>query len=197
MHKEYEKKYHQIEENHWWFRARRELIFKLLKRTNAKKIIDIGCSSGQMLKILKETGLEVKGIDISQKAVNICKNSDLNVILAKGEETGLSEKFDVLIASDVLEHIENETSAIKEWERILKKGGKAIVFVPAFNFLWKPHDETNHHLRRYSLRKLENLFQKNGFTIEQSGYWNFFMFPLIAFLKILQKKTLKGKDNLK
>ena len=87
-----------------------------------------------------------------------------------------NNKFDIIICSDVLEHIENQEMAILEWKRILKKGGKVICFVPAFNFLWSKHDIENMHYRRYSKNKLCLLFEKNGYTILRSSYWNFLSF---------------------
>ena len=197
MQEAYEKKYHLIENEHWWFKARREIVLKLLKTTNAKSVIDIGCSSGQMLRLLKQDGLKAKGIDISKRAVEECKKNGFDAILANGKKTGLKEKFDFLIASDVLEHIENEGATVKEWNRLLMQGGKAIVFVPAFQSLWSSHDVANQHLRRYSLKKLELLFKKNGFKIKKSGYWNFFLFPVIAAVKFLHRKKEVKEDQLK
>ena len=81
MKKNYEKKYHEIEAVHFWFRSRRNYILQLLKYENRTcKILDIGCSSGLLLNDLANAGFDknnLYGIDISKKAVENCKKNEL------------------------------------------------------------------------------------------------------------------------
>ena len=105
------------------------------------------------------------------------------------------DEFDVLVVSDVLEHLKNDELALSEWHRILKSGGKLIVFVPAFQFLWSPHDETNFHYRRYSKTSLKKRFKEAGLETIRGSYWNFSLFVPVCVMKIFQRLfTRKGKD---
>ena len=110
-----------------------------------------------------------------------------------------NETFDVIIASDCLEHLENDKIALEEWKRILKKNGLLIVFVPAYNFLWSEHDEVNHHFRRYSKKNLEKKLKNAGFMIEKLSFWNFCLFFPTACVRIilnsLNKKHGSKKQN--
>lgn len=196
MKESYENKYHILEDKNWWFCSRRDIILKLLKKFSIKsRILDIGCSKGVLINLLKLHGYKnVYGIDISKKAVLLCKKRGLKNIYLQGVENTKfpSNKFDIIICSDVLEHIKNQDKAIIEINRILKLGGKVICFVPAFNFLWSSHDIENMHYRRYSKNELYFLFKKNGYNILKISYWNFLLFTPVLILNHLKKSN----DNL-
>lgn len=196
MEKEYEKKYHQLEIEYWWFVARRDIIKKILKKhPKNSKILEIGCSGGILMKELNGEGFaNVSGLDISKEAIETAKRRGVkNVKVADAVKTGYKDKeFDIIIASDILEHIEDENKAVGEWKRLLKNNGTLIVFVPAFMSLWSKHDEINHHFRRYTNKKLVNVFS-NDFKIIRKGYWNFSLFFPMFLIRIMQRE----RDNLK
>ena len=85
--------------------------------------------------------------------------------------------FDLLIASDILEHIEFPTIALENWRRLLRPEGKLILFVPAYQVLWSKHDEANRHFRRYTRPRLLEELRVAEFSILTSGYWNTFALP--------------------
>jgi ubiquinone/menaquinone biosynthesis C-methylase UbiE len=199
MNKFFESKYHLQEENHWWFQARRHIIFNLLKTADRNsKMLEVGCSGGPLLQALNVSGFKnVEGIDISQSAIDLCKSKGIqDVFLIDATRTDFEdERFDIVIASDVLEHLQNEESALSEWHRILKPGGKLIVFVPAFAFLWSEHDEANDHYRRYSKSQLIRALEKAHFRIYRSSYWNFSLFFPTSLIRILQRILSKNKQT--
>ncbi len=198
----YEKKYHdELEIINWWFKSRQNLIIDLLANTDRKaKILDVGCSGGGLIKKLKEKNFRnIYGIDVSERAIEVCKKKGIKrIFLMDASSTEFKKNtFDVLIASDILEHIKDEKNTLKEWNRILKYGGVLIIFVPAFQFLFGPHDEANHHYRRYSRKRLNVLLQNNNFIIKRSSYWNFLLFIPCFFLKLATKLIFQSekKDN--
>ena len=175
MDKAYEEKYHQIEEWNWWFIARRKAILSLLKNTDKKsKILDIGCAGGPLLNDLKNQGFEnASGADFSAEAVAKCKQRGLQAYQMDAHNLQFEpNNFDLLIASDSLEHLEFDEKALKNWYNILKPGGRILVFVPAYMFLWSEHDTVNHHFRRYTKTELTKKMQQAGFTVKRSCYWN-------------------------
>jgi SAM-dependent methyltransferase len=199
MEKDFEKKYHDVETDHWWFKSRRKYLLDLLK--NAPKdsmVLDIGCSSGVFLKDLEKLGFKTEnlfGIDISEKAIANCKaNGIANCFVMDAQDIALTESFDIIVASDCLEHLEDDKKALKNWKKLLKIGGKMYVFVPAFMSLWSYHDEVNMHYRRYTGPELKSKINAENLEIQKAGYWNFFLFlPVYAFRKISvvfkEKKT--------
>lgn len=125
MELDYEKKYHDVETGNWWFVSRRKYLLDLLKDTpRGSKIIDIGCSSGIFLKDLEQIGFKPEnlfGVDISEKAIENCKNNGIqNAFVMDAQNITLFEKFDIIIASDCLEHLQDDIKAINNWKSLLK-----------------------------------------------------------------------------
>ncbi len=96
----------------------------------------------------------------------------------------------------MLEHLENDSQGINDIRRVLKKGGRAIIMVPAYRFLWGVTDEVSHHFRRYTRKTL--LEKLGGFEIERVTYFNTFLFPPIAAMRFLNRlvRTHDSEDSL-
>ncbi|MFN0016524.1 MAG: methyltransferase domain-containing protein [Saprospiraceae bacterium] len=191
MDKIYEKQYHELEKVHWWFVSRRRKVLSLLDVSADKTYLDIGCSSGYLLQELIEKGADpakVYGVDISPEGIRECQAKGLaNTFEMDATHIDLPENhFDVLVASDCLEHIQQDETALQNWYRLLKPGGTLIVFVPAFMFLWSPHDVVNHHFRRYTNPELAHKMRQARFKVERGGYWNFALFFPIALFRLLR-----------
>ena len=152
------------------------------------KILEVGCASGAFLKELREKGYsDLWGVDVSEAAIRLCHERGLsNARLEDAAATTfVDESFDVVISSDVLEHIENDKQALHEWQRVLKPQGKLILFVPAHPFLWSAHDVANHHIRRYKKKDLFLRLKAAGFTIKRVSYWDVVLFFPVAFARLV------------
>lgn len=198
MEKDFEKLYHDLEKDHFWFKARRRYISSLLNNFNRNiSILDIGCSSGILLKELTEVGFDVKnlyGVDISEKAISLCKENGLeNTFVMDAQNITLEKKFDVIIASDCLEHLQDDSKALGNWYQLLKDSGVLFVFVPAFMALWSQHDVVNMHYRRYTRKNLRKKVIEKGFAIEKSSYWNFFLFIPTFLFRLFSKLSVSKK----
>ncbi len=200
MKKDYEKIYHDLESDHFWFKARRKYITDLLKDyPKDSSILDIGCSSGILLNELIELGFDrekMYGIDISEEAIANCKANNIqNAFVMDAQNINLPKKFDILIASDCLEHLEDDRKALKNWNDLMTPDGVLLVFVPAFMSLWSEHDVANMHFRRYTRPELNEKLRSEGFKIIKSSYWNFFLFPPIFLVRFLSKKGKPSKKG--
>lgn len=190
MEVDFEKKYHEVEIENWWFKSRRKYLLDLLGDVSKdSKILDIGCSSGVFLKDLEVLGFKTEhlfGVDISENAIANCKaNGIQNAFVMDAQDISLDEEFDIIIASDCLEHLEDDKKAISNWSRILKTGGTMYVFVPAFQSLWSHHDVVNMHFRRYTNQELKTKLVHENLTVVKSSYWNFSLFvPVYIFRKL-------------
>jgi SAM-dependent methyltransferase len=200
MKKEYEAQYHLLEEKHWWFLGRREIVHSLVLQIKADRnchLLEIGCSGGPLLKQLQADGYgHVTGIDISPDAIELCRQRGLtDAQVMDAQKTSFGDgSFDVIIASDVLEHLADAPQALQEWHRLLRPGGMLIVFVPAFMFLWSRHDEVNNHFRRYHRSELKRLLAQYGFVVERSSYWNFSLFLPVALVRLV-KRSFRGSPS--
>lgn len=201
MEVEFEKTYHDIEKKHFWFRSRRDYIISLLKEYPKNiKILDIGSSSGILLNELVDLGFKVEnlyGVDISENAIKNCKlNGIANSFVMDAQNITLDQKFDVIIASDCLEHLKDDAKALNNWNGLLKSDGTLLVFVPAFMSLWSEHDVVNMHYRRYVKKDLVKSLQDANFKIDKASYWNFFLFfPIYIYRWLSRLKSSKGNNN--
>ena len=161
-------------------------------------ILDAGCGTGALLQELQQYG-ECYGIDSAQQAVDFCRERSVaHVRLGDVSNIPFADNsFDVVLALDVLEHLENDVRAIQETKRVLKPGGIAIFFVPALMFLWGMVDEESNHYRRYTRRELNEKIREGGLEIKRSSYFNTFLFPLAATFRFVSRflPPRKRMDN--
>ena len=182
-----EKWYFGSAEYYWWLNGRRDFIYRFIMRLNGKhlKILDVGCSCGNLIeKLEKNKSHEVYGIDNSKYAVQKCIGKGLKNVRF-GNAVKLPYKnsfFDVVIASDVLEHIKSDKKALEECKRVLKRHGYLIIGVPAFSSLWSRLDSYKEHKRRYDKVDFIELIESIRMRTSFITYWNFFSFLPINFL---------------
>lgn len=180
------------EEFYWWNIGRREILKSVFNQHLVFKrglsILDIGCGAGGNIKILGDFG-SVTGLDISEEALKFAKTHRAFKDLVMGDAEHLpfqNESFDLVSAFDVLEHVPNDRQAIQEMFRVLKKGGFALITVPAHRWLWSRHDEALHHLRRYTTNELREKLCHAGFSVVKHSH---FVIPAIPFL--LVRETMR------
>jgi SAM-dependent methyltransferase len=185
------KKMYELEDLYWWFVGRRKLVKWLLKEHNPhgkeSRLFDLGCGTGLNLSTLVND-YKTFGSDSSQQALAFCRERNLDgLFTCSADAIALSdESVDVVTALDVLEHVRDDLPALREINRILTPGGKLIVTVPAYGFLWSEHDEALHHYRRYVARELRAKLIASNFEIERSTYFITGLFFPILFFRLWQ-----------
>ncbi|HEY4499710.1 MAG TPA: class I SAM-dependent methyltransferase [Candidatus Paceibacterota bacterium] len=193
---------YRYETNHWWYRVRRRLVHILLDKylsgSRPFTILDIGCGGGKLNEELRQYG-NVIGVDPSPEAVHFCQSRGLNNIFQSSIESyATDQKFDCVIALDVLEHCEDDSAVVQKLHSFLKPNGIAIVFVPALKTFWGPQDIISHHYRRYTRKALQQIFQKNNFQTLQESYFNFLLAPPIWIIrKLVNLLKIKSVSEIK
>ena len=171
-----------VEAEHWWFCGRRRLFASELRLLNVgieANCLDIGTGTGSNLRMLRQQGYRnVTGVDLDPLAIRYCLTKGFaSVLLA--EATSLpfaTAQFDVVLATDTVEHIEDDRKALHEIYRVLAPGGHVMISVPAFPSLWGLQDDVAHHKRRYRLADLAQKVRSSGLQIRRSYYFNFLLF---------------------
>src|SRR6266567_1702635 len=187
---------YQIEEHHWWFVGRRRIIESFLEpvcsnlESNRSRILDIGCGTGANLEMLSRFG-EAEGVDVSTEALAFCRERGLqNVRQGEAEHLPYEDgSFDLVTALDVVEHLDDDVEGLREMRRVLRTGGRAVLFVPAFKFLWGVQDDVSHHRRRYTLEGLKRAVCEAGFEIERATYANITFFAPILLGRLVMRAT--------
>lgn len=182
---------HKFEETFWWHVGKTNLVHTTINHHFKEfpiTMLEIGCGSGSITKSLTKYG-EVYGNDLSKKALEFCKSRGV-ANLIHGDITTLDmhqheNKFDLVLALDVLEHIQDDVAAIQTVHKLLKDDGMFLVNVPAYKFLWSSHDEALMHKRRYTTFEIARKLEDNGFKILHKSHFVFFAFFGIAPIKFL------------
>lgn len=182
-----------VENNYWWHVSRRFILQSVLQQRMKKRIgniLDVGCGTGSNLQWLNKFG-EATGIDNNLKALSLCgvKNK---VILGRADNLPINNMYALITAFDVLEHLEDDKKALKEWKRVVEKGGYLFISVPAYQWLFSSHDKQMMHYRRYNKGQLLQLVKEAGFKPVFSSYFFMFTFPLFVLQRIISKTTKKS-----
>ncbi|PLX26740.1 hypothetical protein C0581_03905 [Candidatus Parcubacteria bacterium] len=189
--------FYRVESTHWWFIVRKNIIIEFLKKTlkdeNDTTILDIGCGTGFILESLRKFG-NAHGIDTHRDAIAYTNRrlrdenaSTLHNILSDV----LSKKYSLITFFDVIEHIENDDLFLQKIKGGLKKDGTICLTVPAYQKLWSPHDEINHHFRRYNKKQIIEKLTKAGFNIQKITYFNTLLFLPAVLQKIYMRFITK------
>lgn len=188
------------EQTYWWHIGRLKIIETYIKRAQAGrrklKIMNIGCGTGGTIDMLQSFGV-VDNVDISEEAIKFMRKRGYKR-LTKVEGIKLPFKdrtYDLVGAFDVLEHIEDQTGALKEWKRILKDDGAIVVTVPAYQWLWTDHDVSLHHKRRYTTKRLAEAAAEAGLKPEKKSYAIVFSLPLVVGFRFLNKVLGRKADS--
>lgn len=190
----------EVEKGHWWFVGRRQIIRSFLKPImltliggagqEGVKILDVGCGTGANLEMLSEFGA-AEGVDVSAEALDFCRARGLeNVKQGEAERLPYEDNaFDLVTGLDVVEHLDNDLAGLKEMRRVLRRNGRALLFVPAFMFLWGVQDDISNHRRRYTLDDLKKVVRQAGFEVERATYVNITFFAPILLGRLLMRVT--------
>jgi SAM-dependent methyltransferase len=185
-----------VEESHWWFAGRRRIIESFLRSIQPKlgteqpRILDIGCGTGANLEMLSQFGA-AEGVDVSPEALAFCRRRGLqNVRQGEAEHLPYEDaSFDLVTGLDVVEHLDDDVAGLSEMRRVLRPGGYALLFVPAFMFLWGVQDDISHHRRRYTRAGLEKAVRAAGLEVERVSYANLTFFAPILLGRLLMRAT--------
>ena len=190
MEKNFASRYGDLEKWHWWFRGRRKILEAVIKREfgegRSAVILSVGCGPAEGLNWLVpycgEAG-KVVGVDMD---TTHDQPTPANVEFVSGslEETTLPEQsFDIVLALDVLEHLNDDIAGLLKIKSFIKPGGLLLVTVPALPSLWGGQDVVSHHFRRYTRRSLAALLANGNLKNCRLTYFNSILFPAVASLR--------------
>ena len=191
---------YEVEGAHWWFAGRRRILESFVKDIVAKlnsgegqpspRILDVGCGTGANLEMLGQFGA-AEGVDVSEDALAFCRARGLTKVrLGAAERLPYEDNaFDLVTALDVVEHLDDDAAGLGEMRRVLRPDGRALLFVPAFMWLWGVQDDVSHHRRRYTLSQLRERVHAAGFEVERATYANLTFFAPILAGRLLMRAT--------
>jgi SAM-dependent methyltransferase len=168
----------------------RSLVEKNLNSKGKTAFLEIGCGTGDFIRHLAENEkLEITGSEVYLKGLVYAKKSLPHVEFVQFDvaQGTIGSEFDMICAFDVIEHIDDDQTALSHINRMLKPGGVALLSVPQHMFLWSRLDELLKHKRRYSKRELLSKLESSGFDIDYTSSFVFVLFPLMLVSRLFDR----------
>ena len=181
-----------LEDRHWWYRERRAILARELRRLPAPgRALDIGAAGGGNTRVLQTHGWQAVALEYSDSVADVARARGISAIRADARDLPLAtDSCGLVTAFDILEHIDEDYLAAAEIARVLRPGGTALIAVPCDMALWSAHDDEVGHVRRYSRPELVNLVKKAGLSVETVWSWNVLLRPVVA----ARRKSSTGSD---
>jgi glycosyltransferase involved in cell wall biosynthesis len=180
---------HRVEREHWWFKAKRDIVrAALAEQPGGGVAVDVGCGTGAVLHDLAELGFApLLGTDLDAHALRlVAGDAGAGVGLARAVAEALplrSESVDVRCSLVVVEHLDDDVLALREYLRVLRPSGRLVITVPAYRWAWSAHDVDLGHRRRYTRPRIEAAAAAAGFDVVTSRYFHSWLVPIAWLLR--------------
>ncbi|SBT45523.1 class I SAM-dependent methyltransferase [Micromonospora auratinigra] len=185
-----------LEDTHWWYRERRALLGRELRRLAAAGVtpdraLDVGAAGGGNTRVLRAHGWRPVALEYSAAGAGVARERGLDVIRADARHLPLpSATLGLAVAFDILEHFDEDHLAAAELRRVLRPDGTALIAVPADLRLWSAHDVAVGHVRRYDRAGLRAVVEKAGLVVDELWSWNVLLRPVAAW----RRRRATGSD---
>ena len=190
-----------LDQTHWWYVARRNILSDLIAREitppKSAKILEIGCGTGHNLPVLTPFGhVEALEIDDTARAIASKRLGRPVGSAALPELPGVADaSYDLIALLDVLEHIEGDLAALHSIKAKLRPGGRILLTVPANEWMWSAHDTVHHHYRRYNRTTLGEVIRAAGLRTAMMSHFNSLLFPLAVAVRVAGKVTRRAEAD--
>jgi len=180
-----------VEDRHWWYAERRSILARMISGLEPGDALDVGAAGGGNTRVLHAAGWRAAALEYGADGAEVCHERGIPVL--RGDATRLPlapSSVDLVVAFDVLEHLEDDKAAAGCVFDVLRPGGTFLVAVPCDMRLWSAHDVAVGHVRRYTRPELVDLLEAAGFAVDDVRSWMVLLRPAVA----LKRRTSSGSD---
>jgi SAM-dependent methyltransferase len=182
----------------WWYRALHVRLVAALGYREGR-VLDAGCGTGGLLSVLAAArpGLALVGLEWSEfAAARAAAKSP--ALIVRGSVNALPfapASFDAAITADVLCHAAvDRAQALAELRRVLRRGARLVVNMPAYQWLFSAHDRQVHNALRQTAGQTAQMLRAAGFTGIRTRYWNSLLLPLMIAQRKLRGRGAASSD---
>ena len=171
---------HEFRENDDYARAKYDITLRWLGPARERRLLNIGCGAGLFNRLAHHAGFAVEACEPDPTAhrIALAAAPDGVVVHLGGLfDAPMTPGADVVVMHDVLEHIDDEASAVAELHRLVCAGGTVVISVPALESLYGLHDERLGHHRRYTRRSLRSALESH-FVVRRMRYFGMSLIPV-------------------
>ncbi|MBS45751.1 MAG: SAM-dependent methyltransferase [Nocardioides sp.] len=169
-----------LEQRHWWYAERRATVRRLVSPLTPGRALDVGCGGGGNTQVLRDLGWDVTGLEYSPAAAALATSRDLRVVRGDARRLPVADaSMDLVMSTDMWEHIDDDEAVARETVRVLRPGGRVLVAVPCSMSLWSGHDVALGHVRRYERDELVGLMERVGLHVVDVRSWNVLLRPVV------------------
>lgn len=192
----------QADTTHFWFRARSAMVTWAMRGEfpSPGSVLEIGCGAGGTLARIRDTfpAAALTASDIYAEALPYVAERVPGAKVVQMDATAIPfvEDFDVVVACDVIEHIERDDLALAQMHRAVRPGGGIVLTVPQDPRLWSAWDELGHHQRRYTRDELVRKVRAAGFSVERVLSMSSLLYPLMRLMRARAKTHCEPADEL-
>jgi len=172
----------EVEERHWWYAERRHLLARAVAGLTPGRALDVGAAGGGNTLVLLARGWRAAALEYGVEGAQVCAERGVPVL--RGDATRLPLApggLDLVVAFDVLEHLDDDKAAACGVLESLRPGGVFLVAVPCDPRLWSAHDVAVGHVRRYTRQGLVDLLSAAGFEVDDVRSWLVLLRPAVAW----------------
>jgi SAM-dependent methyltransferase len=188
-----------IEDKHWWFVARRQILRDVIRAVlppkKNKLVIDVGCGTGANIAYLADEYRAI-GIDTNESAIQHAKERFQGVEFVRGfapqDLGGREREADLFLLTDVIEHVPDDFQFVSTLLENAKPGSYALITVPALMSLWSPHDVSFGHYRRYDRERFRKVWEGLPLNERLVSYYNSRLYPVVRGARALSR--LRGSS---
>lgn len=175
--------------------CRKAVVLNFLDEINKGAFLEVGMGAGDLILELAKKKYQGVGIDVSDEAVKIVreklKNIKSDVKIQKRDFFDINENFNVVIFLEIIEHIKDDTRALKKIHTILNKDGHLIISAPAHKRDWDINDKWAGHYRRYEKNELQSKLERTGFKVIKLYNYGF---PIANIANPIRNYLIKKED---
>jgi SAM-dependent methyltransferase len=187
--------------DHWYYESKGRALRTILDGKTVDEVLDVGAGSGVFTRQLIEFGLVRRGVclDSAYDVERIETHIGCEISFVRSVDEVPQE---LVLMMDVLEHVDDDVGLLSEYADKMLPGGRVLISVPAFQFLWSGHDVFLEHKRRYTLSHIEQVARQAGLRVLTGRYFFGALFPLVAAIRLrgrlqLKADKIEAKSSLK
>lgn len=183
-------------QTHWYYVAKGKAMRQFLGEVKSNEVLDVGAGSGIFSRQLLDAGIcgSATCVDPFYSAE---REENHNGKLIRFVRQVENVPQNLILMMDVLEHVDDDAGLLSQYAGRMPAGGRVLITVPAFRFLWSGHDIFLEHRRRYTAAELEKVVEKAGLRIVKTRYFFGLLFPAIAAIRLLKAKATAPRSDLK